>query len=196
MNVLLIRAPGSSRKFRPTDFWRCEKSVRGRGWIFRPKKSRPDSEARRRARADLCFAVRPRRVGAGFFISRAGSGLDFLFRVPAGLGSRRYFFFGMGLDFSLLEQPAEPRSKDFLRKSGPTRKPSPSEKSSPVSEACRGGRADLFFAAGEKNPAPTRRPAGEARRIFFSPTGRAGSGLDFSFRGPGRGWVFYFAERE
>ena len=65
-----------------------------------------------------------------------------------------------------------------------------------------------------KNPAPTRTSGGEAGRIFFSQPakiisrpdpearrgaradlfsqpGHAGSGLDFLFRGPGRGWIFF-----
>ena len=81
------------------------------------------------------------------------------------------------------------------------------------------GRIQEFHSQLVKNPAPTRTSGGEAGRIFFSQPakiksrpdpearrgaradffsrpGSAGSGLDFLFRGPGRGWIFFFAGRE
>ena len=112
---MICRAPGSSRKFRRLFFSRREKSAGGRGWIFRRKKTAPVSEALRGGPGGFFFRG-PAGPGRGWiFFSRAGTGLDFFFRGAAGLGTGLDFFFGTGLDFSLLEQPAEPRSKDFLK---------------------------------------------------------------------------------
>ena len=139
-------------------FFAARKKRRGRDWIFRRKKnqSRLGAPPGQPGRI-FFFAARPNRDGTGFFISRAGTGLDFFFRGSAGLGTGLDFFFGTGLDFSLLEQSAEPRSKDSQRKSRPTGKPSSNEKSSPVSEARRGGLVGFFF----------RGPAGPGRDWFF-----------------------------
>ena len=49
-----------------------------------------------------------------------------------------------------------------------------------------------FFAEKKSRPDPEARQG--ARADFFSQPGHAGSGLDFLFRGPGRGW-FFFAGR-
>ena len=51
-------------------------------------------------------------------------------------------------------------------------------------------RTGLDFSP-QKNPVPSRRPSGAAWSDFFSHHGRAGTGLDFLFRGRGRDWIFF-----
>ena len=137
-------------------FWRREKKA-GTGLDFSPKKKPVPSRSPAGA-AWSDFFSRLGRAGTGLVFLFRGPGRDWIFfRGTAGLGTRLDFFSETGLDFSLLEQSAEPRSKDSQRKSRPTGKPSSNEKSSPVSEACRGGLVGFFF----------RGPAGPGRDWFF-----------------------------
>ena len=46
-----------------------------------------------------------------------------------------------------------------------------------------------------KNRSRLGGPPGQPGQIVFSLHGRAGTGLDFLFRGRGRDWIFYFAGR-
>ena len=162
-------------------FFAARKKKAGTGLDFSPKKNQSR------------LGAPPGQPGRIFFsrLGRAGTGLVFLFRGPGrdwifffverlAWGRDWIFFFETGLDFSLLEQSAEPRSKDSQRKSRPTGKPSSNEKSSPVSEACRGGLVGFFF-RGPRKKIQSRLggPPGRPGRIFFSRPGRAGTGLAF-----------------
>ena len=114
--------------------------------FFAEKKTSPVSEPRRGSLVGFFFrgSAGPGRDWFFYFAGRDGTGF-FFFVERLAWGRDWIFFFETGLDFSLLEQSAKPRSKDSQRKSRPTGKPSSNEKSSPVSEACRGGLVGFFF---------------------------------------------------
>ena len=102
-----VRAPGSSRKFRRTDFWRREKSRGSRGWIFR-RKINPAPTRRPAGELGRNFFRSPATPGRGwnfYFAGRVGAGFFFAGRPAWGRG---WVFFRNGAGFFVLRLGSDP----------------------------------------------------------------------------------------